>query len=66
MKYLSSDNVKNENDCKCEILSANTNYLCINDLGPICGLTYKESSNIIINTLNLKFPNVCKYEYYNQ
>ena len=66
LKYLSSDNLKNENDCKYEILSANTNYLCINDLGPICGLTYKESSNIIINTLNLKFPNVCKYEYYNQ
>lgn len=61
LKYISSDNLKEE-DFKYEILSANTNYLCINDLGPICGLTYKESSEIIQEILNIKLPKICKYE----
>lgn len=62
LKYLSSDNLKNENDCKYEILSANTNYLCINDFGPICGLTYKESANMVQNILSIRFPKISKYE----
>jgi hypothetical protein len=61
LTYISSDGIKEE-DWKQKILSANTNYLCINDLGPICGLTYKESSDIVKDLLNIRLPKVCKYE----
>ena len=45
------------------VFNTNTNYLCINDSGPIVGNTYKESSDIVKEVLNKKFPKICKYEY---
>ena len=65
LKYLSSDSLKEE-DIMNEIVSANTNYLCINDLGPICGLTYKESADIIKKVLSIRLPQICKYEQSNK
>lgn len=61
LTYISSNNLKEE-DVRKEILTPNTNYICINDFGPICGLTYKESSDVIKEVLDIRLPKKCKYE----
>lgn len=62
LTYLKTNDI-DEKTCVDMISSINTSYLCINDFGPINGLTNKESSDILKKVLNKKFSKRCKYEY---
>ena len=58
LTYLKTTDIKENID----ITSINTNYLCLNDFGPIDGFTYKESADLIKGVLENKFYKKCKYE----
>ena len=65
LTYIDSRDLR-KNNCKSIFTNINTNYVCINDLGPICGLTYKESANLIQESLDIKLPKPSKYEISNK
>ena len=64
LTYISTKDL-NKDNCKDIISNINTNYICINDIGQICGLTYKESAELIQESLNIKLPKISKYELNN-
>ena len=61
LSYMRTTNLDAENS-KNYILSQNSNYLCINDAGPIPGLSYEDSVKLVQECLEIKLPRKGIYE----